>query len=72
MADTQKDGVMNDVVAARKIGISPQTLRNMRCRGEGPAYVKVTKRSVRYREADIEQYLESRRIDPEAASGGTR
>jgi hypothetical protein len=43
-----------------------QTLRNMRARREGPPYIKVGRRSVRYRENDLESYLNGRRIDPEA------
>lgn len=43
--------------AAALIDISPRGLESMRQRGEGPRYSKVG-RLVRYRRADIEQWLE--------------
>ncbi|SPD72007.1 conserved hypothetical protein [uncultured Desulfobacterium sp.] len=46
------------------LGIAVQTLRNWRHESRGPAYAKLS-RSVRYRMADIEQYVAQNRIDPE-------
>ena len=55
---------LNDVQAAEVLGLRPQTLRNMRCRGEGPAYVKLG-RAVRYALEDLHAYTEARKIRPE-------
>ena len=42
---------------AARLGLSLSTLRNWRVARRGPAYVKVGMRSVRYRLADVEQFL---------------
>lgn len=52
---------LKDTEAAEMLGLHPQTLRNMRCRGERPAYHKLG-RAVRYLEKDLLAYLEKRRI----------
>ncbi len=44
-----------------------QSLRNDRCQRRGIPYVKVGRRSVRYLPQDVLAFIESRRIDPEAA-----
>jgi hypothetical protein len=61
--------VFNDIQAAAYLGLAPQTLRNMRFYGRGPAYCKMGRRIV-YRMADLEKYLAERRIDPEARREG--
>ena len=43
-------------------GIPERTLVNWRYIGEGPPYVKVGPRQVRYRVADIEAWLEAGRV----------
>jgi hypothetical protein len=52
---------LKDTEAAEMLGLHPQTLRNMRCRGEGPVYYKFNK-AVRYLEKDLLDYLEKRKI----------
>ncbi len=49
--------LVNDVEAAAILGISLQTLRNWRWRGEGPRYCKLGKRLVRYRRSDIADFI---------------
>jgi hypothetical protein len=60
-----QDRFVNDVEAAEILSSSPQTLRNWRCRGVGPAY---SKRGVmvRYRVQDLFDFMASGRVDPEA------
>ena len=43
--------------AATRLGITPETLANWRWRGEGPRHVRVGRR-VRYRLADLAEYLD--------------
>jgi excisionase family DNA binding protein len=45
--------------AARLLGLSESTLAKMRLNGNGPVYCKLGRRVV-YRQADLEQWLESR------------
>jgi DNA-binding transcriptional MerR regulator len=47
--------------AAELVGLAPQTLRMYRCRGEGPAFIKLAPNRVCYRVADLESFVESRR-----------
>ncbi len=60
-----QDRYVNDVEAAKILSISPQTARNWRFLGRGPAY---TKRGgmVRYLVRDLFDFMNSGRIDPEA------
>ncbi len=43
--------------AAAFLGIPPSTLAQWRSQGRGPAYIKLENRLVRYRIADLEDYL---------------
>ena len=61
----EPNSYVNDVKAADIIDASPQTMRNWRFEGRGPAYVKKG-RMVRYRVQDLLDFMESGRIDPEA------
>ena len=61
----EADRFVNDVEAAKILAVSPQTLRNYRHLGRGPAYSK-RGRMVRYKVADLLDYMNSGRIDPEA------
>lgn len=61
----EKERFVDDVEAAKIISSSPQTLRNWRHIGRGPAYSKKG-RMVRYKVADLLDFMNSGRIDPEA------
>lgn len=50
------DEAVNAREAAEMIGKSPAALTQMRCRGNGPAYVKVGK-TVMYRRRDVLDWL---------------
>jgi len=43
--------------AAARVGVTPETLRNWRWRGDGPPYLKIGRR-VRYRLVDLADYLD--------------
>lgn len=45
--------------AAARIGIKEATLANMRCRGDGPRFHKVSK-FVRYDSAELDRWVRSR------------
>lgn len=45
--------------AADYLGLKHNTLEAWRCRGDGPRFVKLG-RSVRYRQSDLDQWIESR------------
>jgi hypothetical protein len=64
-----REQYVNDVKAAMILGCSPQSLRNWRHLGRGPAYSKKS-RMIRYRVADLLDFMAAGRIDPEARGGG--
>ena len=56
--------LMDSRSAAKVLGLkSHYTLNNWRCAGIGPAYIKVG-RAIRYRSADLEQWVTKQRINP--------
>ncbi len=62
MEETYSNPV-KDTIAADILGLAVQTLRNMRCRGEGPPYIKLG-RAIRYWPEDLIGYLQERKIQP--------
>jgi len=62
--DKKMEETLTDKIAAKKIGVAVQTLRNWRHQRRGPAYLKLG-RSVRYRLDDLNKFMENNRIDPD-------
>ncbi len=66
------DPLLNDAEAAKRLCVSAATLRSWRCRGIGPAFIKMgrgAKAPVRYSESDIEQYIaQCRQVPPVRAA----
>ena len=60
-----QDRYVNDIEAAKLLSASPQTLRNWRFLGKGPAYSK-RGRMIRYRVQDLLDFMSAGRINPEA------
>jgi len=63
-----REQYVSDVVAARILDCSPQTLRNWRHLGKGPVYSKKGS-MVRYFVQDLLDFMAAGRIDPEARKG---
>lgn len=53
--------LLDDVEVADRLNVSLQTVRNWRGRREGPRFVKLGKRAVRYRPEDVEAFIEGER-----------
>lgn len=51
--------LVDPVTASRRMRLSKSKLAAMRCRGDGPKFVKMGTRTVFYRVQDIDHYLES-------------
>ena len=64
-ATIQPPAMLNTPDAAAYLGVQEPTLETWRCLGRGPAFVKIG-RLVRYRVADLDQYIESRRVNSTA------
>lgn len=52
--------------AARICGVSLRTIRDWRRRGVGPAFVRLSSTCIRYPEAELKRFLESRLVRPSA------
>jgi predicted DNA-binding transcriptional regulator AlpA len=52
--------LLNDVEVAALCGCAVQTLRNMRWRGGGPAWVRLGGRMVRYKPADVQAVIDGK------------
>ena len=51
--------LLDEKEAAASLSVAVQTLRNWRWKGEGPRYVKVGARLVRYRRGDLVAFIEA-------------
>lgn len=60
-----REQYVNDVIAAKILGCSPQSMRNWRFLGRGPAYSRKG-RMIRYRVGDLFDFMAAGRVDPEA------
>jgi predicted DNA-binding transcriptional regulator AlpA len=52
--------LLTDTEVAVLCGCAVATLRNMRWRGEGPRFVKLGGRMVRYRPADVQAFMDGK------------
>jgi hypothetical protein len=50
--------------AADMLGVKPATLRGWRCAKTGPPFTRLTARSVKYAQDDLERYIAERRFTP--------
>ena len=54
------DRLLNTPEAAKILGLTPQYLKVLRLHGDGPPFVKVAHRAVRYRPSDLEEWIAAR------------
>ena len=59
-ATRDPSALLNQSQAASLIGVSERTLECWRWKGNGPAFVKISSRAVRYRRQDIEKWVSER------------
>ncbi len=52
--------VMDEKVAAAFIGVSQKTLQTWRSRRIGPPYVRLARKCILYRKADLEEFIDAR------------
>jgi len=50
--------LMNEKEAAKYLGLSARTLQNWRNRGDGPKFLRISRRAVRYRQEHLDDWLE--------------
>jgi hypothetical protein len=64
-----KTTYINDVQAAKLMGLSRQTLANWRHKCIGPEYIKLNARCIRYELKSLERYMSQHRVIPYQESG---
>jgi len=64
-----EDEFMTTQELARLLRVDPSSVRRWRTSvpAQGPPYVRISGRVVKYRRADVDRWLAGRRIDPEVA-----
>ena len=71
-AASEKDVLLSEKQTAEFLGVSRRTLQGWRLAGNGPKFVKVSSRSIRYRRKDLLAWVEGHTIEtndkPHAAS----
>jgi excisionase family DNA binding protein len=60
MTQENQSSLLTREQAASYLGLKKTTLDAWAVRGGGPAYVKLGKKAVRYRQSDLEAFVESR------------
>ena len=63
MKEAESMKAVNEKVAAKMLGFSVHTLQNRRYLGQPPRYVRIG-RSIRYRLADLEAFLNECTVEP--------
>lgn len=61
------DQLIDARILAMRLGLSIQALANYRLRGKGPKFIRIG-RTIRYREADIREWLTAGLVNPSSNS----
>ena len=63
------EALMTTEQLARLLGVDPSSVRRWRTSTpvQGPPFIRMSDRVVKYRRADVQRWLDSRRVDPEVA-----
>lgn len=62
MAELRKqvEALLKEIEAAQYLNVSPEFLQGDRWRGATIPFIRVGRRGVRYRQSDLDNYIESR------------
>ena len=60
MNEEPKAPLLNEKQAAEFLGLKPRTLQAWRWSGGGPKYVRLSARAVRYRQSDLDAFVDAR------------
>ncbi len=60
MNDTTPRPLLDEKQAAHFLGWTPRTMQQRRFHGDGPQFVRVAARTIRYRVEDLEAFVEAR------------
>ena len=60
MTDQDPTSLLTEAQAARLLNFTPRFLQARRARGDGPPFVSISARAIRYRRIDLLDWIESR------------
>ena len=63
----ESDRLLNEKEAAVLIGVSVKTLQARRYLGQEPAFIRLSGKAVRYKQSDIEAWINASRVEPRNA-----
>ena len=63
------NALLHTAEAAFLLGLSPRTLETLRLKGDGPPFIVVTKKAVRYRRQDIMDWIRVRKRQSTSETG---
>lgn len=52
--------LLTEVQAARRLGMSVRWIQASRVTGDGPPFIRISRRAIRYRTGDLEQWVQER------------
>lgn len=53
--------LLNSTEVAEMLGVSKMTLKRWRNNDEGPAFIKMSRSNIRYKQEDVEQFIEDKK-----------
>jgi predicted DNA-binding transcriptional regulator AlpA len=62
------DTLLSQKRVAALLSVTPRAVEAWRVRGEGPSFIRISSRCIRYRRSDVEVWLASREHQPAAIS----
>ncbi len=60
MSETNQPILLTETEAAKLLGFSIRTLQKWRMSGDGPKFVRMSARAIRYRRQDLDAFIEAR------------
>ena len=62
MTNDSKDGYLSETHAAEYLSLSKKSLQRWRFNRQGPPYVKLNMKTIRYRREDLDQWMQDRLV----------
>jgi excisionase family DNA binding protein len=56
----QEDDLMTEEQVAKLLTVSVSTVKRLRASGQGPRYLRISERVVRYRRRDVDEWMQRR------------
>ncbi len=71
-SDILGEPLLTPAMLARDLGVTTKTLERWRMTGDGPPFIRVSPKVIRYRRPDVEAFLSGRVATSTASDGANR